>query len=143
MSKESLKTVFVYGTLKPGGRNNHIVKNSIYLGIGFSEPGWELYSHEAFPAAVPTKEFTGIKGVLFQVNQEVFNRLDQLEGYPRLYDRKEILTLSYAGTERKAFIYFMKEKPESMRKMKISRYPPFYFWNADITSYEESSQGDK
>ena len=94
MSKEvyTLMTkVFVYGSLKKGYGNHRLLTTSKLLGEHTTEPAYSMFSMGSFPF-VETNGETGIKGEVYEVNEDVFSTLDILEGYPTFYDRKYIDT---------------------------------------------------
>ncbi len=101
--------VFVYGTLKKGFHNHHLLeghegKDAIALGI-------ELYEGPGIPFA---KEGDGkIMGELYEVDCNSLEKLDQLEGHPFFYCRK-LKAIECEGKKQKAYIYiYDKIKPEN------------------------------
>lgn len=96
--------VFVYGTLRHGFGNHRLLLESNYLGNHKTEPEYNMVSLGAYPAVLPNG-ITSIVGEVYEVNDEVFQRLDQLEGYPSLYDRMEINT-----NWGPAWMYFMNDQ---------------------------------
>lgn len=102
-----MENVFVYGTLKVGFRNHHwmeraggifISNTALYGARMFS---LKHYPAISFPTNVSKDDF--VYGELFSVGD--LSVLDQLEGYPRFYNRKQVDTLS--GT---AWVYFLEEE---------------------------------
>jgi len=96
--------VFVYGTLKSGHGNNRLLRDSLFVGEDETvNDQFDLRCWGAFPA-VYLGGTTSIKGELYSVTEEVFlERLDRLEGYPHLYDRR-IISLK-SGVE--AWMYYI------------------------------------
>ena len=90
--------VFVYGTLKRGEKNHHWLEGASWQGEAELN-GVLLHDLGPFPMAV-IGEGTAI-GEVFAVEVRGFARLDELEGYPRLYDR-QVLSLSDG---RQAWVY--------------------------------------
>lgn len=84
--------VFVYGTLLSGESNNHLLVTSEKLGDAQVE-GLEMHNFGPFPACVLalTNEPV-VKGEVWEVDKDTFQRLDWLEGYPDFYDRVEVKT---------------------------------------------------
>lgn len=93
--------VFVYGTLKRGEPNHHVIDPAIhcsqengqsrFVGRGFTE--------EKFPLIIGTRfnipfllDKAGlghkIRGELYEVDDKVLKQLDILENYPVFYDRE-------------------------------------------------------
>jgi len=86
MNNENTHLVFVYGTLKRGFSNHHLLTSSKYIGDGKTLNG-SIIDLGAYPGFVHSKESTGVHGELYEVTDEVFDDLDTLEGFPILYDR--------------------------------------------------------
>lgn len=82
--------MFVYGTLKRGEKNHHWLEGASWQGEA-ELSGVLLHDLGPFPMAV-IGEGTAI-GEVYAVEERGLARLDELEGYPRLYDR-QMLTLN-------------------------------------------------
>lgn len=94
--------VFVYGSLKEGYGNHRLLSTSEKVAEYVTPPIYTLHDLGAFPA-VTLKGDTPITGEIYEVNDEVFKRLDMLEGYPHFYDRVEIDT-----PHGDAWMYYLK-----------------------------------
>ncbi|MCG5534369.1 gamma-glutamylcyclotransferase [Halorhodospira sp. 9621] len=83
--------VFVYGTLKRGHPNHDVLARADghFLMAWASAPEYEMIDLGSFPA-VREGGGTAIHGEIYAVGD--LEPLDQLEGYPLLYDRKRIDT---------------------------------------------------
>ena len=79
--------VFVYGTLKRGERNHHWLQGARWVGE-VERPGLVLHDLGPFPMAVVGEGRAF--GELYEVDSAILARLDQLEGYPRLYDPQQL-----------------------------------------------------
>jgi gamma-glutamylcyclotransferase (GGCT)/AIG2-like uncharacterized protein YtfP len=90
--------VFVYGTLKRGEQNHHWLEGASWQGEA-ELSGVLLHDLGPFPMAV-IGEGTAI-GEVYAVEEPGLARLDELEGYPRLYDR-QMLSLNDG---RQAWVY--------------------------------------
>ncbi len=79
--------VFVYGTLKRGFGNHHWLAGAPFLGEAELH---DVVLHDLgpFPMAVPGEGT--VRGELYAVDADGLARLDRLEGYPRLYDRRPL-----------------------------------------------------
>ncbi len=89
MKKNSL--VFVYGTLRSGEVNHHLLETARYCGSHTTQPHYKMFSLGTYPAVVgggPDR----ILGEVYQVDARTMSRLDWLEGYPVAYKRKLIST---------------------------------------------------
>jgi gamma-glutamylcyclotransferase (GGCT)/AIG2-like uncharacterized protein YtfP len=90
--------VFVYGTLKRGEKNHDWLEGASWQGEA-ELSGVLLHDLGPFPMAV-IGEGTAI-GEVYAVEEHGLARLDELEGYPRLYDR-QMLSLNDG---RRAWVY--------------------------------------
>jgi gamma-glutamylcyclotransferase (GGCT)/AIG2-like uncharacterized protein YtfP len=79
--------VFVYGTLKRGHGNHHWLLDAPFLGEAVL-PDVVLHDLGPFPMAVPGEGV--VRGEVYRVDAAGLARLDRLEGYPRLYDRRPL-----------------------------------------------------
>jgi len=79
--------VFVYGTLKRGHGNHHWLLEAPFLGEAVL-PDVVLHDLGPFPMAVPGEGL--VRGEVYGVDAAGLARLDRLEGYPRLYDRRPL-----------------------------------------------------
>ena len=100
--------VAVYGSLKKGFGNNQLLGDSELKGVDKTLPEWTMYSMGGFPC-ITEEPGTSIHIEVYEVDEQVFRRLDMLEGYPSFYNRKEIET--QYGT---AWIYYIKDKSSTM-----------------------------
>tara|TARA_R110002012_G_scaffold322071_1_gene554529 strand:+ start:9438 stop:9857 length:420 start_codon:yes stop_codon:yes gene_type:complete len=81
--------VFVYGTLKRGKSNNILMRGSEYLGIGMTQEKYVMYE-AGIPYVSDKFKLTNIVGELYKVDRHTLKALDNLEGHPIWYKRKEI-----------------------------------------------------
>jgi len=79
--------VFVYGTLKRGHGNHHWLLGAPFQGAAMLA-GVVLHDLGPFPMAVPGDGL--VRGEVYEVDGAGLARLDQLEGYPRLYERRQM-----------------------------------------------------
>lgn len=95
--------VFVYGTLRMGEGNHRLMVGRAKFLTETTMPGLKMYNLGYCPGV--KEEGNGkIVGELFEVTDETLPAsLDRLEGYPRLYDRKKIMT--EAGFEAWVYIF--------------------------------------
>lgn len=113
MSSELVNNlVAVYGSLRQGKGNHRILNNeqTEYLGTCRVE-GFDMYSMGSFPFI--TDGDGEITVEVYRVTDETTaQRLDNLEGYPSFYNRKQVQT-EYGL----AWIYFINDYD-------VSRYQP-------------------
>ena len=81
--------VFVYGTLRRGEPNHHLLDARMLLRAGRTEPRFTLVSLGAFPAMIDGGE-TAVVGEVYDVDAVTLAALDRLEGHPRFYRRQPI-----------------------------------------------------
>lgn len=107
--------VFVYGTLKSGYSNNHILRQAEHVMDGYVT-GMALINTPAYPFAIEAADSSFAIGELYRVNEQEFENMDSLEGYPHYYDRKEVTVSSLGRITQtneehepvKAWIYYIK-----------------------------------
>lgn len=85
------RRVFVYGTLRRGCRNHHLLRRARYLGRHRTPPAYTLFDTGPYPAVV-TGGRTRVVGEVYAVDGRTFRALDRLEDYPRSYTRRRIDT---------------------------------------------------
>ena len=83
--------VFVYGTLKKGQRNHGFLQTADYLGDHCTEAAFSMYEFDDYPAVTRPGE-NAVSGELYRVSRAQFRKLDELEWYPRFYQRMKIQT---------------------------------------------------
>lgn len=77
--------VYVYGSLRAGMGNHRLLREAEFVREHVIY-GYTMISFGAFPALVPTGKSHAVVEQ-YRVNEEEFQRLDMLEGYPHFYDR--------------------------------------------------------
>ncbi len=81
--------VFVYGTLKKGGRLNHYLDESRFVENKIIK-GYSLYNLGWFPGIQFTGEETDVvHGEVWEISGDTLTILDRVEGVPTLYTRIE------------------------------------------------------
>ena len=107
--------VFVYGTLRRGGKNHALLQNARFLGMAKTKEQYALYRHD-FLYLYKHERISQIIGELYEVNAATLAALDELEGHPDEYKREVIQVITEDGTERDAWIYFY---PHKIGKLKV------------------------
>ncbi|EGA64697.1 gamma-glutamylcyclotransferase [Vibrio brasiliensis] len=82
--------VFVYGTLRHGERNHHLLANSQCLGNFTTPPVYSLYDLGAYPAV--TEGHSAIFGEVYLIDDQTLKQLDIIEDVPVTYRREQIET---------------------------------------------------
>ncbi len=84
--------LFVYGSLKPGGWSHHLLEgNTIGDPIAATVRG-SLYDAGSFPA-LRDDDLGVVHGLVYELKMpatDLMHRLDQLEGFPHLFDRTDM-----------------------------------------------------
>jgi len=105
--------VFVYGTLKKGNEVRGMDKfpGAEYIGSGVTkDPLYDMLDLGSFPGVIISKgndRRLKISGQVFEVTDELFKQLDQIEGYPMFYNRMEVAT-----DLGKAWMYYLPNEGE-------------------------------
>lgn len=82
--------LFVYGTLKRGGRRHDLLAGQEFLGTARTLPHYRLYRHPAYPCLVEDEPGNSIVGEIWRVREESLRAIDAYEGSPRLFCRRAI-----------------------------------------------------
>jgi gamma-glutamylcyclotransferase (GGCT)/AIG2-like uncharacterized protein YtfP len=82
---------FVYGTLRRGECNHHLLGDANFLGFHRTHARYSMLSMGYYPAVIDSGH-TRISGEVYQIHKARLPWLDQLEDYPRTYNRRLINT---------------------------------------------------
>jgi gamma-glutamylcyclotransferase (GGCT)/AIG2-like uncharacterized protein YtfP len=104
--------VFVYGTLKRGEKNHHWLEGASWHGEA-ELPGVVLHDLGPFPMAVIGAGHA--LGEVYAVEGSGLAKLDELEGYPRLYNRQVMELVD----GRRAWVYL--GRPRQVRPAPVLR----------------------
>jgi gamma-glutamylaminecyclotransferase len=86
--------LFVYGTLKRGGRNARLMEGQRFVGEARTAPGFRLYRVGEYPGMVPLAEDRdGVTGEVWQVDAATLEKLDEFEGVHEGLFRRERVRL--------------------------------------------------
>lgn len=101
-----MNRVFVYGTLKSGGEIrglNQFGEGAAIVGKAKTMyPDYEMSDLGAFPGVFLNGKFH-IEGEVWEVDDQVMEQLDAIEGYPDFYNRQVTHT-----TQGKAWMYYLE-----------------------------------
>lgn len=121
-----MHNLFVYGTLKLGYSNHHILKDSTFIKDHVLTSSCFMVDLGPYPAAIydPRKDAKyKIKGELYYVNNKTLESTDWLEGYPDYYTR----TLVHDdATDMWIYHFIFEEWNRHMRNE--SKYPIITEW---------------
>jgi gamma-glutamylaminecyclotransferase len=97
--------VFVYGTLRNGHSNHHLLKDAYCYGTGCTEASYVMYLISGYPYVTSSEARYPIVGELYAVDDDTLKTLDSMEGHPRYYERKKT-TVIVGENHRVAWVYF-------------------------------------
>lgn len=99
--------VFVYGTLKRGGRNHAQMSGGRFVGPARTQSGWALHDLGSYPGMVPAPDAPeGIVGELWEISDPLLAKLDRFEGvHEGLYRRETLALAEPTGTTAFAYVY--------------------------------------
>ena len=95
--------VLVYGTLRQGESNYHLLTDSQFLGNVVIQAQFQLFDLGPYPAAIKGDQDLVVE--VYFVDDDTMKQLDILEGYPHEYDR-ELVTTPHG----QAWIYLYQNK---------------------------------
>ena len=81
--------VFVYGTLRRGGRYHHLLQPDTFITRSQTRPVFDLFDLGPYPAMVAGGQ-TAVTGEIYSVDAHTLARLDALEEHPHVYIRTPI-----------------------------------------------------
>jgi gamma-glutamylcyclotransferase (GGCT)/AIG2-like uncharacterized protein YtfP len=99
-----MSLLFVYGTLKKGCSNHHLLSNSVLVSETFTEGQFRMLDLEFFPGVVEGEPVSRIYGELYDVDTETVDVLDVFEG--KWFYREKVLLENGS----KAAMYFLSAK---------------------------------
>jgi gamma-glutamylcyclotransferase (GGCT)/AIG2-like uncharacterized protein YtfP len=84
--------LFVYGSLKAGYENAHLLARATFLGAARTAPGYHLVRYvEGYPGLLRAPAASAaVTGELYEVDAELLAELDVFEDCPTLYERVSI-----------------------------------------------------
>jgi gamma-glutamylaminecyclotransferase len=82
--------LFVYGTLKRGGRSHHLLADQEFLREAHTLPLYRLYDCADHPCLVRDERGVAIQGEVWRVSKAALLRVDEYEEVPRLFRREAI-----------------------------------------------------
>ena len=110
LNRQKYHDVFVYGTLKKGGGNAGLLRNTTYIGKAWTKVKCLrlLRTRNNLPVVFFTSSPDGlaVQGELYRCPVETVRTLDELEGNGYLYKRRKIIVETEYGDDFKAFMYF-------------------------------------
>lgn len=100
--------VAVYGSLRKGFGNNRLLSSAEFLGDGATIDHFTMHSLGGFPCIVEDGN-CNVAVEVYAVDNDTFERLDMLEGYPDFYNRKLTEICLFSGEQVKCWVYYMDQ----------------------------------
>lgn len=82
--------IFVYGTLRKGGCNHHLLELSECVGSFETEPDYQLYDNDDYPGLAHGSN--SIQGEIYRIDDDLLAQLDVLEDVSVDFHRESIET---------------------------------------------------
>ncbi len=127
--------LFVYGTLLSGAHRNGTLKNSEFIDHAHTSEEY-LMQDSGFPMvfepesiALPSTHHCGqIKGEMYHIDSQTQTRLDQIEGVPNLYFRKDIVCIDSKGYKNYPYMYITQPVHFNHTKLFTVNEQGFHDW---------------
>jgi len=117
---KNMHTVFVYGSLKKGYGNHHLLEDAEYVGNAETvSSNYTMYSLGAFPG-VTEGGTTCITGEVYRVDDNELASLHRLEGHPTFYkavNKQVKLTDRISNNYMEAYIYILQSDTRNSQKI--------------------------
>jgi gamma-glutamylaminecyclotransferase len=100
--------LFLYGTLKRGQINHHLVMKQRFVAPAQTQPGFTLYELDGYPGMVAATEGRdGVIGEIWQIDAACLTLLDEFEGVSEgIYRRTPVpLIPPHENTVVEAYVY--------------------------------------
>ena len=111
-----MSLIFVYGTLKRGGSNHHLMAGQQFLGEARTPPGFRLYELGSHPGMiVKSDDRAGVTGEVWSVDAACLKQLDLLEGLAEGLYRRVPIKLPPPFAEQPIETYLYARSVESRR----------------------------
>lgn len=113
-------TVFVYGTLIRGQRNNRLLSEAEYIGEAELND-YAMYDLVYFPG-IKAESGSKVKGELYEVDETTLEALDRLEGDGYLYVRQKVKA-HMGGVTILAFTYVYNQEVDPKDRIPYENQP--------------------
>ena len=105
-------TVFVYGTLRSGGSQNHRMGSAKLLG-----PAWTLgalFRIDWYPGLVPDPAGSPVRGDLYEVDDATLSALDEFEGPEYRRESLPVRLADGSSTTADLWVWYGPTAPERL-----------------------------
>ena len=115
--------LFVYGSLKKGFENEHVLDKAKYISKATTVRKFAMYTSKGgeYPYLLKNKPLNNIEGELYKIaRKDLLKKIDIFEGSPDYYTRESIEINSRSfDTNKRAFTYFYTNKKDHKKRQPI------------------------
>lgn len=118
-----MSLLFVYGTLKRGGKYHDQLGESKFIGEARTVPGYRLFRLDGYPGMVPwPADREGVSGEVWEVADSALPQLDAFEGVAEGLYRREPVALQPPHHQADAYLYArsIEGRPDAGAEWKVS-----------------------
>ena len=127
--------LFVYGSLKKGFENEHVLDKAKYISKATTVRKFAMYTSKGgeYPYLLKDKPLNNIEGELYKIaRKDLLKKIDIFEGSPDYYTRESIEVKSRSfDTNKRAFTYFYTNKKDHKTKLPITEWKKTIPFNMD------------
>jgi len=127
--------LFVYGSLKRGFENEHLLDKAKYISKASTVRKFAMYTAKGgeYPYLLKDKPLNNIEGELYKIaRKDLLKKIDIFEGSPDYYTRESIEIKSRSfDTNKRAFTYFYMNKKDHKKKQPIREWKKRETFNID------------
>lgn len=137
--------LFVYGSLKKGFENEHVLDKAKYISKATTVRKFAMYTSKGgeYPYLLKDKPLNNIKGELYKIaRKDLLNKIDIFEGSPDYYTRESIEVKSRSfDINKRVFTYFYTNKKDHKKKQPITEWKKIIPFDMD-TYFKSIMDGD-
>lgn len=108
---------FAYGTNMNRGQMDGRCPSSKILSKARLKGYKFIFNSRGVATIIPAEGFE-VHGVLYEINKECLEELDQFEDYPRLYTREKVELIDESGNQVEAIVYITTDSTEGKAREK-------------------------
>ncbi len=118
--------LFVYGSLKKGFENEHVLDKAKYISKATTIRKFAMYTSKGgeYPYLLKDKPLNNIEGELYKIaRKDLLKKIDIFEGSPDYYTRESIEVKSRSfDINKRVFTYFYTNKKDHKKKQPITEW---------------------
>lgn len=118
--------LFVYGSLKKGFDNEHVLDKAKYISKATTVRKFAMYASKGgeYPYFLKDKPLNNIEGELYKIaRKDLLKKIDIFEGSPDYYTRESIEVKSRSfDMNKRVFTYFYANKKDHKKKQPITEW---------------------